>query len=183
MKLLVGLGNPGPKYETTRHNVGFLVLDEIAAKFSVSWSGEKFQGIIGKGNVLGVPCVLLKPQTFMNVSGRSLREALNFFKISEEDVVVIFDDIDQESGKVKARKGGGHGGHNGIRSILAEAGIQEFHRVKVGVGRPKTAADGSVSNWVLAPMSDQELVALQNEVLQDVMLRLENIFKQRQKSE
>lgn len=183
MKLLVGLGNPGPKYETTRHNVGFLILDEIADHFKISWSGEKFQGVIGKGDVLGEPCILLKPQTFMNLSGRCVRQTLNFFKIPEEDVIVVYDDIDLESGKVKARMGGGHGGHNGIRSILSEGGIQEFHRIKVGVGRPKSAVEGTVSNWVLNTMTDSELLALQKEVFQDVMLRLENVFKQRQKSE
>lgn len=176
MKLLVGLGNPGPKYETTRHNAGFLVLDELAEKFNIEWSGEKFQGVVGKGQMLGESCIFLKPMTFMNLSGRSVLPAMSFFKVPVEDVVVIFDDIDLESGKVKARFGGGHGGHNGIRSIM-DAGIQDFHRVKIGVGRPKTPEEGSVTNWVLGSFNDEELLALQGPVLNEVLLRLENIFK------
>ena len=142
MKLIVGLGNPGPKYEITRHNAGFLVLDEVAKRFDVGWSGQRFQGELAKGNIHGETCVLLKPMTFMNLSGRSVAQALRFFKIDESDLIVLHDDIDVPSGKVKARTGGGHGGHNGIRSIIAETGLKDFFRIKLGVGRPKEKSDG-----------------------------------------
>lgn len=177
MKLIVGLGNPGPKYETTRHNAGFLILDEVAERFGISWSGEKFQGIVGKGRLFEEDCVLLKPTTFMNLSGRSVREAMQFFKIPEAGVIVVHDEIDVEPGKVKARVGGGAGGHNGIRSIIAEAGMANFHRIKVGVGRPPQPPGGDVSGWVLGPLSDQEILSYQGPVLQEVLMRLENIFK------
>jgi PTH1 family peptidyl-tRNA hydrolase len=179
VKLLVGLGNPGPKYELTRHNAGFLVLDLLAERFGIEWQGSRFDGIWTKGEIYGVPCVLLKPQTFMNRSGKSVVAAARFFKVEPQDIVVIYDDIDLDAGKVKAREGGGAGGHNGIKSIIADSGQAGFHRIKIGIGRPthETAPNGIVSDWVLGPMAESELLALQNEVLKDVELRLKFIFE------
>ena len=176
MKLIVGLGNPGPKYETTRHNVGFLILDELADQCQINWSGKKFDGEYARGRVFGEDALLFKPMTFMNLSGRPVAAMMNFFKVSPEDLIVIFDDIDQDSGKVRARVGGGHGGHNGVRSIIADYGKSDFHRLKVGVGRPEEK-QGSVSNWVLGPLTDDELLALQKGVYEDVMTRLKQIFQ------
>ncbi len=184
MKLLVGLGNPGPKYELTRHNAGFLVLDLIAERFGINWQGSKFDGVWGKGDIYGEPCILLKPQTFMNRSGRAVAAALRFFKLGPDDLIVLYDDIDMESGKVKAREGGGTGGHNGIKSIVADSGQTDFHRIKIGVGRPKRdeASAPSVSDWVLHPMTDSELLGLQNEVLKDVELRLKLLIERPKKN-
>lgn len=178
MKLLVGLGNPGPKYEMTRHNAGFLILDEIASDSGISWSGSKFQSHYAKGNVLGEPCVLLKPQTFMNLSGRAVTQALQFFKLDPASLIVLHDDIDVPFGKVKTRTGGGHGGNNGIRSILGELGTGDFNRIKLGVGRPTKPEDGEVTNWVLGRFTDAEIEILQKSMLQDAFVRLESIFKQ-----
>ena len=176
MKLLVGLGNPGPQYRTTRHNAGFLVLDELAAEHKAEWQGEKFQGEFGRGTILGETCLLLKPQTFMNLSGRSVAQVLNFYKIPPEDMVVLHDHIDVPAGSVKARFGGSHGGNNGIRSILECTGTDKFHRIKLGVGKSQIpGADGR--SWVLGAMSEEELKNLKGAMLKDVVLRIENIFK------
>jgi len=178
VRLLVGLGNPGPRYEVTRHNVGFLVLDEIAQQAKITWSGDRFQAICGKGQVLGEECLLMKPQIFMNLSGKSVVQAVRFFKLSPGDIVVLHDDIDVPAAKVKAKIGGGHGGHNGIRSIMEELGSPEFHRIKLGVGRPSPDFRGDVASWVLGPMEDAELAAIPQVMLQETMIRLGNIFKQ-----
>ena len=177
MKLIVGLGNPGPQYELTRHNAGFLVLDKLAQEFSISWeTKDKLGGEIGKGTIFGQQVILLKPQTYMNLSGKSVAQCLRFFKIDPTQVVVLFDDIDLDFGKVKSRLDGGHGGHNGIRSMISELGSDQFARVKLGIGRPDHAK-ASVANWVLAPMSDAELSVLLNEMYQDAYLRLKNVME------
>lgn len=177
MKLIVGLGNPGPKYETTRHNAGFLMVDLLAEAAKLSWEGQsgKFGGEIAKGNFLGQSCVFLKPMTFMNLSGRSVGAVMRYFKIDVRETVALYDDVDVPAGKVKARDGGGHGGHNGIRSIIDETGLNEFHRIKLGVGRPPGGRD--TADWVLGAMSDAELLTLQNEMMKDVMVRLQQIFR------
>lgn len=177
MKLIVGLGNPGLKYEVTRHNAGFLMVDEIVDHFKIEWSGEKFLASCAKGQMLGESCLLLKPVTFMNLSGRSVGAALRFLKLGPSDLIVLHDDIDVLSGEVKARLGGGHGGHNGIRSIMQEAGVSEFHRIKLGVGRPEAKVCKNVDDWVLGRFSDAELLALQEDMFTEVLVRLENILK------
>lgn len=177
MKLIVGLGNPGPQYELTRHNAGFILIDLIADHYSMCWEKkDKFYGDSAKGMVLGNQAILLKPQTYMNLSGKSVAQCLRFFKISPSDTIVLHDEIDLEFGKVKSRLDGGHGGHNGIRSIISEIGSDKFARIKLGVGRP---ADRSidVSSWVLGPMSDDELVFLQKSMLSEVLVRLKNILE------
>jgi PTH1 family peptidyl-tRNA hydrolase len=176
MKLLVGLGNPGPQYETTRHNAGFLVLDLLAEAAKISWDGNKFNGEMARGSVLGESCVLFKPMTFMNRSGRPVGDVLRFFKIAPEDMVVLHDDLDVPAGKVKAREGGGHGGHNGIRSIIDETGLAEFHRIKLGIGRPPHPGEAAVTSWVLGRMTDDELITLQTDLLRETQVRLKGIF-------
>ena len=159
MKLLVGLGNPGPKYALTRHNAGFILLDLLLIEQGFAWQGTKFDAVFAKGSLLGHDVCFLKPQTFVNLSGRSVAQAMRFYKMTPSEVVIIHDELDLEFGKVKAKLNGGHGGHNGIRSIIQDCGSQDFRRVKIGIGRPQ-AADSVISNWVLESFSEQELKIL-----------------------
>jgi PTH1 family peptidyl-tRNA hydrolase len=176
MKLIVGLGNPGPQYETTRHNAGFLMVDELIDHFKFEPIPPKFKAELWKGNLLGHQALILKPQTFMNLSGQSVAEAVRFFKVPANDIIVLHDELDMASGVVKTRVGGGPGGHNGIRSLIKELGHGDFHRMKLGIGRP-TNPEMSVTNWVLGPYTDEEILCLQEKMLKEVLLRLENILK------
>jgi PTH1 family peptidyl-tRNA hydrolase len=152
-KLIAGLGNPGTKYQWTRHNAGFLVLDRLADIVRVSVDRTRFNGLYGEGNWLGTRLVLLKPQTFMNLSGRAVAEAARFYKMPPEDVIVVHDDLDLPFGQLRLKAGGGHGGHNGLRSIIAELGSADFLRLRVGIGRPDK---GSAEKYVLTPFSAEE---------------------------
>ncbi|MCI4661930.1 MAG: aminoacyl-tRNA hydrolase [Neomegalonema sp.] len=146
MKLFVGLGNPGPKYENTRHNIGFLAVDAIADRHGFSpWRG-KFQGEICEGKLGTQKLLLLKPMTFMNLSGQSIGEAARFYKIAPEDVCVFHDELDLAPGKLKVKMGGGHAGHNGLRSTHEHIGAQ-YQRVRIGIGHPGDKR--LVSNYVL----------------------------------
>lgn len=136
MKLLVGLGNPGKDYERTRHNVGWLVLDEIAQATRASIDRKKFGAELGEAEIDGVRTLLIKPQTFMNLSGEAVGPAARFYKIEPADTIVVHDDLDLEFGRVQIKTGGGHGGHNGLRSLIAHLGTPEFVRIRVGIGRP-----------------------------------------------
>lgn len=135
MRLVVGLGNPGPKYEGNRHNIGFMAADEIARRHGFGAARARFHGLAAEGTIAGEKIVLLKPQTYMNDSGRSVAAAMQFYKLSPENVIVIYDEIDLPFGKVRVKRGGGHGGHNGIRDVDACIG-PEFWRVRLGVGHP-----------------------------------------------
>lgn len=157
IKLIVGLGNPGPKYLWTRHNAGFMVLDRIAQRAGISIARKNFSGLCGEGALAGSKVVLIKPQTFMNLSGRSVLPAMTFYKLTPADVVVIHDDLDVPFGKVKLKSGGGHGGHNGLRSLVAELGTPDFIRIRVGIGRP---ALGDVVDYVLTGFSAEEMKVL-----------------------
>lgn len=181
MKLLVGLGNPGNEYEVTRHNAGFLILDLLAEEEKLAWSNDvRFGGHVAKGSIMGVSSVLLKPMTFMNRSGFSVSAIIRYLKIMPKEVIVFHDDIDLPYGKVRAREGGGHGGHNGIRSIIAETGSSDFYRIKLGVGRPEGEAANkfeAVSSWVLGRMSESDLQTLRKSMFADAKLRLKGIFE------
>lgn len=135
MFLLVGLGNPGPRYARNRHNVGFMALDEIARRYTLAPWKPRFQGLIADGRIGGERLLALKPQTYMNESGRAVGEALRFYKLAPADVIVFYDEIDLRPGKVKVKTGGGAGGHNGIRSIDAHIG-RDYRRVRLGIGHP-----------------------------------------------
>lgn len=135
MHLIVGLGNPGPEHAGQRHNIGFMAVDGIARRFSFPAYREKFKGLVADGMIGGERVLLLKPQTFMNLSGESVSAAMGFYKLTAEDVTVIHDEIDLAPGKIKVKTGGGSGGHNGIRSIEAQIG-NGFQRVRLGVGHP-----------------------------------------------
>lgn len=157
VKLIVGLGNPGPKYQWTRHNAGFMVLDRLSHLAGIAVTRKNFSGLCGEGNWLGDRLILLKPQTFMNLSGRSVAEALRFHKLSVEDLIVIHDDLDIPFGRVKLKAGGGHAGHNGLRSLSQELGSGAFLRVRMGIGRP---LHGDVVNYVLSNFSPEEMTGL-----------------------
>lgn len=151
---MVGLGNPGPDYVFTRHNIGFWALDALSP--STDWQ-KKFSGDIQHTTLSGVPCLLLKPMTFMNLSGDSVAEAMRFYKLTPSNVIVFHDDIDLLPGKVKVKQGGGHGGHNGLKSIDACIG-KDYWRVRLGVGRPEVKSENQnqVSNYVLGNFSKSD---------------------------
>ncbi|MFP1644232.1 aminoacyl-tRNA hydrolase [Pontitalea aquivivens] len=135
MKLWVGLGNPGAKYAANRHNIGFMAVDRIAADHGFAPWRSKFQGQLSEGNLGGTKVVLLKPETFMNLSGQSVGEAMRFYKIAPDDVTVFHDELDLAPGRCRVKTGGGHAGHNGLRSIHAHVG-ETYHRVRLGIGHP-----------------------------------------------
>lgn len=147
--LIVGLGNPGAKYEMSRHNAGFLAINLFAIDEGVSVKRLKFRALIGDVNVDGKKCLLMKPQTMMNASGESVREAANFYKIPPERIIVLFDDISLDVGQTRIRRKGSAGGHNGIKSIISQISAENFPRVKIGVGRnPNPEYD--LAAWVLS---------------------------------
>jgi peptidyl-tRNA hydrolase, PTH1 family len=152
--LVAGLGNPGREYERTRHNIGWLVVDELAARLDVSFR-SKFSGALGETRADGHRLALLKPETYMNESGRSIGAAARFFKVPAADLLVVHDDVDLEPGRLQARRGGGLAGHNGLRSIAQTLGTQEFLRLRIGVGRPGRGDHRSVSDFVLAPFEPE----------------------------
>ena len=135
MILLVGLGNPGEKYARNRHNVGFMAADEIVRRHSFSPPRARFQGIVCEGTLGGEKAIVLKPTTYMNESGRAVGEAMRFYKLTPADVVVFYDELDLDAGKIRMKTGGGAAGHNGIRSIAAHIG-PDFRRVRIGIGHP-----------------------------------------------
>lgn len=159
MFLIVGLGNPGRQYENTRHNVGFDTIDELADTYGIPASGKQHKAMYGKGIVEGQKVILAKPLTFMNLSGESVRQLVDYYKIDpEQELLVIFDDISLEPGQIRIRKKGSAGGHNGIKNIIAQLGTQNFQRIKVGVGeKPK---NWDLADYVLGtfPKDDRALV-------------------------
>jgi PTH1 family peptidyl-tRNA hydrolase len=148
--LVVGLGNPGRQYERTRHNAGWLVVDELARRHGGMFR-SKFSGQLAELRLGELKLALLKPETFMNDSGRSLAAAARFFKVEPEDMLIVHDDVDLEEGRLQARQGGGLAGHNGLRSIAQALGSQEFLRLRIGVGRPARGDRRSVADFVLTP--------------------------------
>ncbi len=136
MYLVVGLGNPGDKYDKTRHNVGFDIVDLCEKKYNFNINRTKFKGIYGETNIAGEKVIFLKPQTYMNLSGESVRSIIDFYKIPNENIIVIYDDISLEVGRLRIKTKGSAGGHNGIKNIIAHLGTDVFPRIKVGVGEP-----------------------------------------------
>jgi len=153
--LVAGLGNPGREYERTRHNAGWLVLDELARRHSGSWR-SKFSGLLAEIRLGDLRLALLKPETYMNDSGRSVGAAVRFFKVEPEQVLVVHDDVDLEAGRLQARAGGGLAGHNGLRSLAQHLGSQDFLRLRIGIGRPGRGDPRPVADWVLSPFSPEE---------------------------
>lgn len=137
MKCIVGLGNPGRKYRQTRHNIGFMVIEELAFRHGWNLDKKKFNGQFAMEHLNGEKVVLLQPQTYMNLSGESIRPLMDFYQIDIADVLVVYDDLDLPTGKIRLRQKGGHGGHNGIKSTIAHVG-KDFKRLRIGIGRPDT---------------------------------------------
>ncbi|MEO5354659.1 MAG: aminoacyl-tRNA hydrolase [Magnetococcus sp. XQGC-1] len=157
-RLLVGLGNPGEKYRNTRHNLGWEALLQIVDAFSLRPVGRRFDGRFGDGHIDGVRVWWLLPETYMNLSGQSVAAAARFFKLTPAQVIVLHDDLDLEPGRVKIKCGGGHGGHNGLKSIQQSLGSADFVRVRLGIGRP--SGEGDPAHFVLAPFSTGERARL-----------------------
>jgi PTH1 family peptidyl-tRNA hydrolase len=158
MKLIVGLGNPGPEYARTRHNVGFQCLDYIAARHNISFDKKNMKAIWGKGSVAGKDVILAKPQTFMNLSGQSVGEIVRFFKLDpKQDLLVIYDDLDLPVGKLRLRPNGSSGGQNGLRNIIDLLGTPDIQRLRVGIGRPR---QGTARDRVLNDFSKEEQVVM-----------------------
>lgn len=153
--LIVGLGNPGTQYEKTRHNVGFRAIDTLAKEAGVKIDRAKFQALTCLCDVSGLRALLVKPQTFMNNSGLAVRQAADYYKLPPERVLVLFDDVDLDVGRLRVRRDGSAGGHNGIKSIIASLGTQAFPRVKIGVGA-KPHPDYDLADWVLSRFSTRE---------------------------
>ncbi|WHH57605.1 aminoacyl-tRNA hydrolase [Petroclostridium sp. X23] len=155
MHLIVGLGNPGSKYAGTRHNVGFEIIDYLAALYHIKVEKIKHKALIGEGLIQGKKVVLAKPQTYMNLSGESIREMKEWYKIDHDNIVVIYDDISLELGKIRIRHKGSAGGHNGIKSIIYQLKSEVFPRIKIGVGQP-SHPEYDLADFVLSKLSGEE---------------------------
>lgn len=154
MYLIVGLGNPEEEYSQTRHNMGFNTINKIAKKYNLEINKNKFHGLYESSIIENKKVILLKPQTYMNLSGISIKEIMDFYKINIEDILIIYDDMDIEPGKIKIRKKGGSGGHNGIKSIIENIRTEEFARIRIGIGRPMPEQDKI--NYVIGAISNEE---------------------------
>ena len=158
MRLVVGLGNPGREYDDTRHNVGFRVVDKVADRAAIGVDEKKFRARVGRGRLAGDAIMLMKPQTYMNVSGESVGPALGFYKLTTEDVIVLHDDLDIAPGRLKLKRGGGHGGHNGLRSLIKHLPDDRFMRIRIGIGRPPPQWDPA--DYVLSKFRSDEWSAI-----------------------
>ena len=158
--MLVGLGNPGREYRRNRHNVGFMALEEIARRAGIDLRTRKFSASYGQGTCAGRKVVCLMPETFMNLSGDSVQPAAAFFKVAPEDLIVFHDEVDLAFGKLQVKEGGGHGGHNGLRSLAARLGTTQFRRIRIGVGRPANS-NVPMADYVLSDFYGEESRALE----------------------
>jgi len=162
--LLVGLGNPGGEYDLTRHNVGFVFLDYLAERSGCRVDSKKMDGLFAQSQAFGAQVIFLKPQTYMNRSGQCVRAFVDYFKIPRERILVVHDDLDLAAGRIKVVSKGGAGGHNGIRSLVQHLGTADFGRVKIGIGRPASNAQGQgqpVDKYVLSRMSAEEIAVFE----------------------
>lgn len=155
MYLIVGLGNPEEQYSKTRHNMGFDTINKIAQKNNIEFDKKDFEGIYGQGRIYGEKVILLKPQTYMNLSGKSISKIMNFYKIEPQNLIVIYDDMDIEVGNIKLRKKGGPGSHNGMKSVVSELNTTEFARIRVGIGKPIYKND--MINYVIGKVPQEEM--------------------------
>ena len=160
MYIIIGLGNPGRKYIGTRHNIGFDAVTRISDDFNISLNTHKHKGICGTGFIGGEKVILAQPQTYMNLSGESVRALVDFYKVSPQDIIVIYDDVNLDVGQLRIRKSGSAGGHNGIKSIIQHLGTQDFPRIRIGVG--KKPSEWDLVDYVLSKFSDGE-----NKILRD----------------
>ena len=162
MKIIIGLGNPGRKYDHTRHNAGFLAVDELARGLRFDLTQEKYHALVGRGRIGDEEVLLAKPQTYMNESGRSVGAVLRYTYAKPADLIVVHDELDLPLGAVRVKTGGGHGGHNGLRSIIQHIGTPDFIRVRVGVGRPSPGRDAA--EYVLTPFNADERATAEESV-------------------
>lgn len=159
MYIIAGLGNPGRKYVGTRHNMGFEALDAVAAKYRIDIKKAKFNAIYGEGSIEGEKVVLVKPQTFMNLSGEAIREFKSWYKVEDSQIIIIYDDVSLPVGKMRIRAKGSAGGHNGMKSIIYQLGSEDFPRIKIGVGSPQNP-DYDLADYVLGKFSKAEVKEL-----------------------
>lgn len=174
MYVVVGLGNPGKKYDVTRHNIGFEVVDELARQNSIKITKTKFKAVVGEGQIHGEKVIIVKPQTYMNLSGECVMKILDFYDLSLDNLIVVYDDIDVDTGKLRIRKKGSGGSHNGMRNIIYLLKKDAFPRVRVGVGRPTNGQN--LADYVLSrfPKSEQKLII---PVVEDAVSAIETIIK------
>ena len=163
MYIIVGLGNPGKQYQQTRHNVGFIAVDEIAKRLSIKMDKLKFKSIIGEGRAGNEKIVLAKPQTFMNLSGQAVVELMNYYKVPRENLIVLYDDIDIDVGKLRIRLKGSGGTHNGMRNIIYLLGYDDFPRFRIGVSKPKNP-NYDLANYVLGKFDKSEIIDIINAI-------------------
>jgi PTH1 family peptidyl-tRNA hydrolase len=173
--IVVFLGNPGAKYKDTRHNVGFMTADVVEKNTGVRIDRLKYKALTGVCEIGGVKVFLMKPQTFMNLSGDAVREAMKFYKLPLEQVIVVSDDVALPLGKLRIRRNGSAGGHNGLKDIIAKCGGEEFPRIKIGVGSPEHP-DFEMADWVLSAFSGKDAVLVRN-ATQDAALAIETIIR------
>jgi len=155
VKLIVGLGNPGPRYRFSRHNAGFLVLDQLAEKNGMALSQRLFDALVARGKIAGESVIAVQPQTFMNLSGVAVRRISDFYRVEVADLIVIHDDMDLPFGTIRLKEGGGHGGHKGLISVIEQLGNPDFLRVRIGIGKPVMRE--MVDSYVLSPFSEEEM--------------------------
>jgi len=153
MKIVVGLGNPGPRYETTRHNAGFMVLDLLAEKLHIDFTRQAHFSSIAEGRILSEKVLLMKPLTYMNLSGRAVRDAVSFYKVDLPDLLIIYDDMDLDVGRLRVKQRGSGGGHKGMNSIISNLSSQDISRIKIGIGRPNTE---QLADYVTMPFTDED---------------------------
>lgn len=184
MFLILGLGNPGTRYELTRHNAGFLALDNLADKYKIKLTQHKYRSLYGKGEIAGFPVILAKPMTYMNESGKAVKALLSAFNLSSEQILVTHDDIDLPLGKIKTKLKGGDGGQLGVRSTIETLRTREFYRVRIGVDRPEDRED--IVDYVLSPFTEEEsglLNDVMNKAVQTIEAALPKLNKQNNPTE
>ena len=158
MKLIIGLGNPENEYSMTRHNMGFDTINKLAKKYNIEVNKSKFKALFGLGEIEGEKVILFKPQTYMNLSGEAITEVIKFYKVDIKDVLVVYDDIDTEPGKIRIREKGSSGTHNGMKSVIAHLGTEVFDRIRIGIGRPE---HNDLMNYVITKVKDTDYKVLE----------------------
>ena len=174
MYIIAGLGNPGAKYDSTRHNIGFIALNYLAAKHNIKINKIKYKGLLGEGRIADERVVLLKPQTYMNLSGESIAPAARFYKTEPSGIIVIHDDVSLDAGRLRIREKGSDGGHNGLKSIILQLNSDAFTRIKIGVG--DKPPEWELADWVLKKFTDEDIKIL-SKTVEDTAAAVEEIIK------